>query len=86
MFGPTFNTSSLSLSKVLGGISKFLGIANQAIPIYKELKPIMTNAKKVMSVLKEFKDVPNNKTNNVPKLNKPIKEEVSSTPSPVFFQ
>ena len=46
MFGTNIARSSLSLTKVLSGISKGLGIVNQAIPIYKEIKPMMSNAKK----------------------------------------
>ena len=39
MFGPNTIRTTLTLPKVLSGISKGLGIANQAIPIYKEVKP-----------------------------------------------
>ena len=54
MFGTNIARSSLSLTKVLSGISKGLGIVNQAIPIYKEIKPMMSNAKKVLEIAKEL--------------------------------
>ena len=47
MFGPNIAKSGLSLTKVLSGISKGLGLMNQAIPIYKEIKPMIGNAKKL---------------------------------------
>ena len=53
MFGNTMN-SGLSLTKVLGGISKTLSIANQVIPLYREAKPMISNAKTVLSVLKDM--------------------------------
>ena len=33
--------SGISLLKILGGISKSLGIAKEIIPIYKEVKPLI---------------------------------------------
>lgn len=81
--------SSFSLTKILGGISKTLGIVNQAIPIYKELKPMVSNARKLMDIAKEFKSTP---ANNEKKVEKPSeltsKKEVSVIPTsnPVFFQ
>ncbi len=56
MFGTTNLTSSLSLGKVISGISKTLGIANQVIPIYKEVKPIIGNARNLFSIMKEFRN------------------------------
>ena len=91
MFGTNIARSSLSLTKVLSGISKGLGIVNQAIPIYKEIKPMMSNAKKVLEIAKEFNKSSNTKTIDVT----PKKEETktvtpsvltNSSPNPVFFQ
>ncbi len=91
MFGPNTIGTGLSFTRVLGGLSRVLGIANQAIPIYKEIKPMIGNARKVMGVLKEF-----NKTNisNPSEVKNTIdvsvKKEVIDTPTtssnPVFFQ
>lgn len=91
MFGTNVVKSSLSLSKILSGISKGLGIVNQAIPIYKEIKPMMSNAKKVLEIAKEFNKSSNNKTIDVvPKkeVTKTVTPSVitNSSPNPVFFQ
>lgn len=91
MFGPNIG-SGITLSSVLGGISKGLGILNQAIPLYKEIKPMIGSAKKVMSVLQELKvNSNNNSTNNnkttievTPEEKKTVKYESQS--APVFFQ
>lgn len=42
MFGGPV-TSGLTFTKVLGGISKTLGVANQIIPLYREAKPMINN-------------------------------------------
>ena len=85
MFGTNIARSSLSLTKVLSGISKGLGIVNQAIPIYKEIKPMMSNAKKVLEIAKEFNKSSNTKTIDVtPK--KEVTNHVTSTNNPIFFQ
>lgn len=93
MFGAV--RSGITLSSVLGGISKGLGILNQAIPLYREIKPMIGSARKVMSVLQELKV--NNNTNNTNNTtsnnkttinieeNKKIVNE-SSQSAPVFFQ
>jgi len=52
MFGNSYVSSGLSLTKVLGGISKTLSIANQVIPLYREAKPMINNAKTILNVLK----------------------------------
>lgn len=89
MFGTNVVSSGLSLTKVLGGISEGLSIANQVIPLYQQAKPMIQNARKVMNVLGELK-----KTNNISKTTvdvKNVKEKteslkIQSTNSPVFFQ
>ena len=97
MFGTM--RSGITLSSVLGGISKGLGILNQAIPLYREIKPMIGSARKVMSVLQELKvnnnsNNTNNSTNNSTSNNKTtidIEENKkivneSSQSAPVFFQ
>lgn len=94
MFGAV--RSGITLSSVLGGISKGLGILNQAIPLYREIKPMIGSARKVMRVLQELK-VNNNSynTNNSTSNNKTTIEVIpeekktvneSSQSAPVFFQ
>lgn len=53
MFGAPIN-NGLTLTKVIGGLSKTLSIANQVIPLYKEAKPMINNARNILSVLKDF--------------------------------
>ena len=90
MFGTNAVGSTFSLTRVLGGISKGLSIANQVIPLYQQAKPMIQNAKKVMSVLKEFNKSSTPATNN----NKttididetPKKTDIINQSRPVFFQ
>ncbi len=94
MFGANIGRG-LTLTSVLGGISKGLGIINQAIPLYREIKPMIGSARKVMSVLQELKvnnnsnntnnTTSNNKTTINIEENKKIVNE-SSQSAPVFFQ
>ncbi len=94
MFGSNI-TNTLTLTRILGGISKGLGILNQAIPLYKEIKPMIGSARKVMSVLQDLK-IPNNIVNETKTTNnnynkKTIdayakKKQIGSQSAPVFFQ
>lgn len=85
-----YGTTTLSLSKVLSGISKTLGIVNQAIPIYKEIKPMVSSARKVFEIAKEFNKTTSAKIVDItPK--KEVTENVTSdklvnNTNPVFFQ
>lgn len=63
MYGTNI-ANTLSLSKVLGGVSKFLSIANQAIPLYKEVKPMIGNARKALELVREFSNNSNKTTTN----------------------
>lgn len=62
MFGTPIN-NGLTITKVLGGLSKTLSIANQVIPLYKEAKPMLNNARNILSVLKDL----NKGNQNTPK-------------------
>ena len=90
MFGTNTIGSAFSLTKILGGISKGLTIANQVIPLYQQAKPMIQNARKVMSVLKEFNKTSNSVTNKttveVTPKEKTEPTKVQSSNSPVFFQ
>lgn len=101
MFPSSAVSSGLSLSKIAGGISKTLGIVNQAIPIYKEVKPMAQKAGNLFSIYKEFKKAPsakqeqpiNNSSTYVESSNSVITNtnyEQTKTASkdlnPVFFQ
>ena len=94
MFGTNTIGSTFSLTRVLGGISKGLSIANQVIPLYQQAKPMIQNARKVISVLGELNKSNNNSnnTNNnkttVELTSKEKTETIKVQPSnsPVFFQ
>ena len=96
MFGPNM-TNTLTLTRVLGGISKGLGILNQAIPLYKEIKPMIGSARKVMNALQDLKTIPNIITNEINKDSTksdskktidviPKEKQIVSQSVPVFFQ
>ena len=95
MFGTNAVGSTFSLTRVLGGISKGLSIANQVIPLYQQAKPMIQNARKVISVLGEL-NKSNNNSNNTNNNNKTTVEvtskektetiKVQPSNSPVFFQ
>ena len=94
MFGTNTIGSAFSLTRVLGGTSKGLSIANQVIPLYQQAKPMIQNARKVISVLGELNKSNNNSnnTNNnkttVEVTSKEKTETIKVQPSnsPVFFQ
>ena len=94
MFGPRVTPSLFSFPKLLGGISKTLGVVNQVIALYKEAKPMIQNAKSAINLVKEFGNTATNRIiTNTEKNIKPIKEKIntpkstdSSLNSPTFFQ
>ena len=94
MFGTNTIGSTFSLTRVLGGISKGLSIANQVIPLYQQAKPMIQNARKVISVLGELNksnNNSNNTNNNKTTVEVTSKEKtetfkVQPSNSPVFFQ
>ncbi len=94
MFGPRTLLSGLSFGKVLGGISKTLGVVNQIIPLYKEAKPMINNARTALNIIKDFGTSTTNKVmTNTEKNLKPIKEKIKSVSNnvniqkgPTFFQ
>lgn len=98
MFGANTISNSLSIGKVLNGISKGLSIANQVIPLYQQVKPMVGNARKILHVLKEFNHSNNNNNNNVPiqktinqnneesNLKQKKNSSITIQSTPVFFQ
>ena len=70
--------SGLSLTKILGGISKSLTIAEQIIPIYQKISPSISNLRSIVS---NFKN--NNNNNNVKQI-KTITNN-SNSHNPTFF-
>ncbi len=62
MYPNSFNT--LSLGKIISGISKTLNLVNQAIPLYKQVKPIINNAGSILTIFKEFNKNDNSISNS----------------------
>ena len=92
MFGPR---GGLSLSTVIGSLSRTLEVVNQMIPIYKETRPMIQNARNTFNLIKDFgKNSTNKIMANKAKNIEPIKEKinminhVNSKPltNPTFFQ
>lgn len=91
MFGSPVS-NGLTLTKVIGGISKTLSIANQVIPLYREAKPMINNAKTILSVLKgvntsKTSNSSGNASTNITQQKKdtPKVERKVNTNNPVFF-
>ncbi len=92
--GITRNT--FSLPRILNGISKTLGVVNQAIPLYKQAKPMIEKGRTLFKVAMEMTKSPstNSQTNSPTKkfpLNAGKKENISpkrnvSINRPIFFQ
>jgi len=83
-FGNTF-----SFSKLIGGFSKTLGLANQIIPLYKEAKPMIENAKNAISFIKDLGNTTTSKVIEAKEKNiMPIKEKINTPENkkgPTFF-
>ena len=73
-------TSGLSLTKILGGISKSLTIAEQIIPIYQKISPSISNLRNIVS---NFKLNNNINSNNIKQI-KTITNN-SNSHNPTFF-
>ena len=50
-----FGKTGTTLSGILSGTQKVLGVANQAIPLVKQVGPMMNNAKTMFKIMNEFK-------------------------------
>ena len=72
-------TKGLSLTKILGGISKSLTIAEQIIPIYQKISPSISNLRNIISNFK----VSNNNDSNLKQI-KTITNN-SNSHNPTFF-
>ncbi len=78
--------STLTLGKILIGISKTLGIANQVIPLYQQTKPLVKNARSAYNLIKTNNKVSNSKANFIKEDRQIIEKTISnSSNSPQFF-
>jgi hypothetical protein len=71
--------NSLSLIKIINGLSKTLTIANKVIPLYKEVKPYINKTNTFLSNINKPKQKNTNVTNEQPAQNK-------TNNLPTFFQ
>lgn len=51
-----FGNSGISLLRILGGISKSLGIAREIMPIYKEIKPLIQKFPQLLDRVNSIKN------------------------------
>ncbi len=82
---PEVLKNTLTLPKVLGGISKTIGVAKELIPLYEQAKPLWNNAKTALKVLKVM-NTPDSKPTPTTSLNKPKEIASPSISLPQFFQ
>lgn len=86
-----FSQSGFNITKLLGGISKTLNIANKAIPIYQQIKPLVNNVPTILKVAKNIslpdikKSNNNNSNTNSNYIDKSINLNNSNSNNPVFF-
>ena len=78
--------SNLSFLKVLGGLSKTLGIARQIMPLYTEIKPIVSKIPVILSSVSQIR--PKNINYNFKEdTDKNMRDELDHFASgPQFFQ
>ncbi len=72
MYNTGIVTKGLSLTKIIGGLSKTLQIANQVIPLYQKAKPMISNARSLFSIVKEMGK------NTKETIKTPIKEDTAT--------
>ena len=89
---PYPSLKTITIPKVIGGISKTLGVINQIIPLYKEAKPMVNNMRNALGFIKEFSNNTTSRiTTNTQKNMEPIKKKLENYSSinkkgPTFFQ
>lgn len=82
--------SGLTLTKVIGGMSKTLNVVNQLLPLYKEAKPMLSNAQNAFKIAKEFM-TPNttvsvkSKSKTAPSPQTKNETSLQTSNRPVFF-
>ena len=77
-------TNTLSISKVINGLSRTLNVINQVIPLYQQTKPVISNIKNIYDLVKNNNNSFNKKQTIDIKVNK--KNTSSNIANPVFFQ
>ena len=86
--------NTLSLPRILNGISKTLGVVNQAIPLYKQAKPMIEKGRTLFKIATQINSpTPKNSYTNTKKINTNFNQKKENIPlknvslnKPVFFQ
>ncbi len=86
-------SSPFTFTKVLSGISKTLGVANQVIPLYQQTKPFFKNIRGAYKLITAYNSTTKNAEkkiqNTTPAVESPKKIEektiISLNNSPQFF-
>ena len=80
---------AFSFGKVLTGISKTLGVANQVIPLYQQTKPLFKNARNAYNIIKDINKNPKikqeTKVQSTPQTVPELKKRTITNNSPQFF-
>lgn len=92
-FGLGAGTSGLSLMRILGSLSKTVGIVRQFAPIYKEVKPLLSKAPAFFQKLNSIRNTTSTMRDTGRELAMsfgnpaPVPtENTTSSNGPVFFQ
>ena len=72
----------LTITKVIGGIERILGIASQVVPLYKRVSPTISSVHNIIKQIPLKKVTPSKKVIET----KQIKKENQIINSPKFFQ
>ena len=73
--------NSLSLVKIISGLSKTLNVANKLIPLYQEVKPYIGKANKFIN---NINNLPISKSNN--NIKEIVEDKINKFNQPTFFQ
>lgn len=93
-FGPILGgaTGGLSFVRILGSISKSLGIVREIAPIYRDMKPLFAKApllfekiNNIRNMTASFKEIPRSLEYSTPINNMP-NMPIQNGSGPVFFQ
>lgn len=84
-------TSGLSLVRILGSLSRTMGVVKQIAPIYKEVKPLLSKAPLFFQKLNSLRNVTYNMQNTGLEMAKNFNISNNQTDDytssgPVFFQ
>ena len=77
--------SVFTFGKILSGVNRTLGIANQVIPLYQQTKPLFRNAKTAYNILKNRRPIKNITKSGEEVNGSLVQEKKTINNSPKFF-